>query len=162
MFPNLGSLLGAVDADKTPWLIWMGLGGSLYAFYWTFRASRDSFITMRTRYAAVATLAAMFVIAYLVLIFVPVDESAWVDFTRGMGFVCWFMVWAEPARHLVSFSKKLDRCIEDYLAQEEADRKAEERQRKLLKSQSRNLPEGTDLHPSDDLLSREVEKDDNE
>ena len=152
MFPNLGSLLGVVDADKTPWLIWMGLGGSLYAFYWTFRASRDSFITMRTRYAAVATL----------LIFVPVDESAWVDFTRGMGFVCWFMVWAEPARHLVSFSKKLDRCIEDYLAQEEADRKAEERQRKLLKSQSRNLPEGTDLHPSDDLLSREVEKDDNE
>jgi hypothetical protein len=71
------------------------------------------------------------------------------------------MVWAEPARHLVSFSKKLDRCIEDYLAQEEADRKAEERQRKLLKSQSRNLPEGTDLHPSDDLFSREVEKDDN-
>lgn len=37
----------------------------------------------------------------------------------------------------------------------------EERQRKLLKSQSRNLPEGTDLHPSDDLFSREVEKDDN-
>ena len=37
MFPNLGSLLGAVDANKTPWLIWMGLGGSLYAFYWTFR-----------------------------------------------------------------------------------------------------------------------------
>jgi hypothetical protein len=135
MFPNLGSLLGAVDADKTPWLIWMGLGGSLYAFYWTFRASRDSFVTMKTRYATVAALAAMFVIAYL--------------------------VWAEPARHLVSFSKKLDRCIEDYLAQEEADRKAEERQRKLLKSQSRNLPEGTDLHPSDDLFSREVEKDDN-
>ena len=88
MFPNLGSLLGAVDADKTPWLIWMGLGGSLYAFYWTFRASRDSFVTMKTRYATVAALAAMFVIAYL--------------------------VWAEPARHLVSFSKKLDRCIEDY------------------------------------------------
>jgi len=135
MFPNLGSLLGAVDADKTPWLIWMGLGGSLYAFYWTFRASRDSFVTMKTRYATVAALAAMFVIAYL--------------------------VWAEPARHLVSFSKKLDRSIEDYLAQEEADRKADERQRKLLKSQSRNLPEGTDLHPSDDLFSREVEKDDN-
>ena len=161
MFPNLGSLLGAVDADKTPWLIWMGLGGSLYAFYWTFRASRDSFVTMKTRYATVAALAAMFVIAYLVLIFVPVDESSWVDFTRGTGFVCWFMVWAELARHLVSFSKKLDRCIEDYLAQEEADRKADERQRKLLKSQSRNLPEGTDLHPSDDLFSREVEKDDN-
>ena len=75
MFPNLGSLLGAVDADKTPWLIWMGLGGSLYAFYWTFRASRDSFVTMKTRYATVAALAAMFVIAYLVLIFVPVDEK---------------------------------------------------------------------------------------
>lgn len=105
---------GGLAANRSPILTWMGVGGSAYALYWTFRASRESFAALRSRYAAIATLAAMFLVSYLVLLFLPVDETAWIDFTRGMGFVCWFTVWAEPARRLIRASKKLDASIEQF------------------------------------------------
>lgn len=60
-----------------------GLLGSIYAVYWTWRGAREAVAAMRPVYAAVCTLAFLYLLSYLFIIFTNVDELKWSYWVRG-------------------------------------------------------------------------------
>ena len=72
------------DCDPTTKiLIGGGLLGSIYAVYWTWRGAREAVAAMRPVYAAVCTLAFLYLLSCLFIIFTNVDELKWSYWVRG-------------------------------------------------------------------------------
>ena len=88
-----------------------GLLGSIYAVYWTWRGAREAVAAMRPVYAAVCTLAFLYLLSYSFIIFTNVDELKWSYWVRGLAIVAWVVVWAAPARRSIKIANELNKAV---------------------------------------------------
>lgn len=96
-----------------------GLLGSIYAVYWTWRGAREAVAAMRPVYAAVCTLAFLYLLSYLFIIFTNVDELKWSYWVRGLVIVAWVVVWAAPARRSIKIANELNKAVMERFKQDD-------------------------------------------
>ncbi len=74
-------------------IIWMNLIGAGVSFYWQREASRIGIPALRRTHLAVATLAVLYVLAYLFLLVGDLLFLNWSSYMRGVSLVVWPVVW---------------------------------------------------------------------
>lgn len=94
-------------------LVWLNIAGASFASGVNFYAARVAFRTMRPIYWTISFVSAIYVLAYLSLLFSPVDPDDWVSFMRGLSFPVWIVVWAGPAHFSLKVAKSLAAAMQD-------------------------------------------------
>ena len=74
-------------------------------------AARRTAGPVRAMFAVVSVLAAVYVVAYAVLVFAPVDGGDWSETMRGVSLVAWPLVWMPHAWVVARTPKRFGEAV---------------------------------------------------
>jgi hypothetical protein len=104
-------------------IVWVNLFGALAAVCFNYKASHSGLIPMRKTHFLITGLAAIYSIAYLMLLLLDLPFLQWSSVLRGVSIVVWPIVWMWPAILSVqawnNFSKLLEFENLNYLLEQE-------------------------------------------
>jgi len=93
--------------DSDLLILWLNVGGAATACLANVWAGLTGWSDWRWLRLTIATLSAVYVVAYAVLAFGMYPIEVWSPFMRGVSVPVWFIVWVWPAVHSAHVLRRL-------------------------------------------------------
>jgi hypothetical protein len=90
-----------------------GMAAQLYAVYYLTKAVRRGVVSLRPQMAVNASMAAVYFVASLWLLFSNYDQATWNTVMIGVSLVVWIVAWAGPAKWSIDQQEAWERKHSD-------------------------------------------------
>lgn len=124
---NMGQIMAIFSNDQLSVfeniVLWLNLIGAVIAVYYNYKASATGIPRLRLIHFLVAAFALVYALGYAFLIFCDPSYLLWSTWFRGISLFVWFIVWTAPARSSYKLWRDVQRQVELYEREEEADDK---------------------------------------
>ena len=104
-------MLSYLPTGTSPIIDYFNLVGAIAAALVNLRAARHGFLETRARLYSTAFLAAVYAVAYAILLWTPIQVEPWSNAVRNLGPLAWVVVWIWPAVAVERLRSWADRSL---------------------------------------------------
>jgi hypothetical protein len=89
----------------------IALSGIISAIWWNVKAAKGVPIVAQSKWA-VAGLASIYFVLYMVLLFSNISQASWASITGGIAIIQWQVVWVSPAKATLKGATQIGQAFE--------------------------------------------------